>query len=223
MSIHVLIGEEDAAFGRYMAERLQREPGLQVVDVVCGQEVIGRCRQNRVDVVLLDLLPTCGSYVGIDVSIEVHSLNQGIRTIFMSNLNDEEIVLHAMTYGKAVNCIAKMYCGDIPEAVRSAYAGRSSIHHSTAGVLVRKLTETNKEALAAQITERQITILKLLEKGYDKKQIAEKLHYTEQSISNEVYKVSTALKSQLPYLAAVRAKKLLTKELVSIVKKMDII
>jgi response regulator of citrate/malate metabolism len=83
---------------------------IEVIGVVFGKtDVLRCCLSTQVDVLLLDMHPILDNYEGIDVSIEIHRMKKQIKTIILSSAGDEEIIFHAMTYGRAVNYITKEF------------------------------------------------------------------------------------------------------------------
>jgi DNA-binding NarL/FixJ family response regulator len=106
----------------------------------------------------------------------------------------DDIVLQAITFGRVLNYITKEHYRDIPQAIRQAHANESGIHHSTAHKLVNRLIDTHEQQLKSGITKLQLQILELLSQGFDQKQIAESLFYSEQSIKNEICKVAKLLR-----------------------------
>jgi DNA-binding NarL/FixJ family response regulator len=160
---------------------------------------------------------------GLDIALELQLMGFNLKIIVLSSFDLDEIVLQAITSGRVINYITKEHYRDIPQAIRQAHENKSGIHHSSAQKLVNRLIDSHEQQLKTGITKLQLRILQLLSQGYDQKQIANQLYYSEQSIRNEIFKVAKQLKGKFQFLERLRLKKHNTNEIVHLAKKFNII
>ncbi|BBH22424.1 DNA-binding response regulator [Paenibacillus baekrokdamisoli] len=224
MTIRVCICDDDPVFLDLLSDYIGKEADLEVVGVSGTKaDLMELLRTAAIDVLLLDMNLSGDYQGGLNVALESQWLGFDLKIIILSSFDLEEVVLQAMTFGRVVNYITKEYYSDIPEAIRQAHTKKSGIHHSSARKLVNQLINTQEQQLKSQITKLQVQVLRLLSEGYDRSQIADELFYTEQSINNEIFKVSKLLKGKFPYLEWLRLKKQNTSEIVDLAKKLNII
>ncbi|MCD9024080.1 response regulator [Cohnella silvisoli] len=224
MTIRVCICDDDPVFLDLLSDYLSKNADIEVVGISENKaELMELLRTVTLDVLLLDMNLSGDYQGGLNAALETQWLGLDLKIIILSSFDLEEVVLQAMTFGRVVNYVTKEYYRDIPEAIRQAHASKSSIHHSSARKLVNRLINTQEEQLKSQITKLQVQILQLLSEGDDRSQIADKLFYSEQSINNEIFKVSKLLKGKFPYLEWLRLKKQNTNEIVGLAKKLNII
>ncbi|MDB5056511.1 MAG: two-component response regulator [Bacilli bacterium] len=224
MSIRVCICEDDPVFRDLLLEYINKEEDLEVVGSSGSKiELIEILKIKEIDVLLLDMNLSGDYQGGLDAALETHLMGFQLKIIVLSSFDVDEIVLQALTAGRVINYITKEHYRDIPQAIRQAHENKSGIHHSSAHKLVNRLIDTHEEQLKAGITKLQVQILQLLSQGYDQKQIAEKLFYSEQSVKNEIFKVAKLLKGKFHYLERLRLKKQSTNEIVNLAKSFNII
>jgi DNA-binding NarL/FixJ family response regulator len=224
MSIRVCICEDDPVFRDLLTAYLNKEPDIEIIGASGSKlELMGILSEKEIDVLLLDMNLSGNYQGGLDTALETQLMGFHLKIIILSSFDADEIVLQAITSGRVINYITKEHYPDIPHAIRQAHENKSGIHHSTAYKLVNRLINTHEEQLKAGITKLQVQILQLLSQGYDQKQIAEKLFYSEQSVKNEIFKVTKLLKGKFQFLERLRLKKQNTDEIVHIAKKFNII
>ncbi|MBW5447499.1 response regulator [Cohnella sp. CFH 77786] len=222
--MRVFVCEDDPVFTRLLLSRLGKEPDLAVAGTAANKsELAEASRTSAFDVLLLDLNLADRKLEGFEISLELHRSHPSLKVIVLSSLEEEEIVSHMLGFGSAVNYITKQNLNDVPAAVRDAYYGRPSIHHSAARQVLNSLSAQQERELKKKITPKQIQILRLQEAGYSRKEISEMLFYSEYTINNELCKISSVLKGKFPYLEWLRLKKHNSKEILELAKQLHLI
>jgi two-component system, NarL family, response regulator DevR len=224
MSIRVCICEDDPVFRSLLIDYVIKESDMIVVGAASSKaDLIEFLQIKQIDVLLLDMNISGDYQGGLDIALELQLMGFNLKIIVLSSFDLDEIVLQAITSGRVINYITKEHYRDIPQAIRQAHENKSGIHHSSAHKLVNRLINTQEQQLKAGITKLQLQILQLLSQGYDQKQIADQLYYSEQSVKNEIFKVAKLLKGKFQFLERLRLKKHNTNEIVHLAKKFNII
>ncbi|AFH65916.1 response regulator transcription factor [Paenibacillus caseinilyticus] len=222
--IHTFICEDDPLFLELLSEYIGSQPDIEVTGTASRKpELIQAVGTVPMDVLLLDLNLSDENYDGIEAAIEIKAMRPDLQIIVLSSLDQEEVMTHAVAYGRVTNYITKEHYADVPSAIRSAAAGRSGLHHSSAGVLMNRLVQSHQFELKKKITPVQLQIMQMLDQGYSRREIAEKLYYNEQSVNNELCKASRTIKGKFPYLEWLRLKKHNTKHLVELAKQLGLL
>ncbi|WP_248925156.1 response regulator transcription factor [Paenibacillus hamazuiensis] len=223
-SIRVLICEDNEPFGGMLADFLQSHPDLEIVGVVGSKPMLmERLKRSVIDILILDMHLQENIQGGLDILMELREFAPHVQTIVLSSFDREDLITDAFTFGQAVNYITKRHYRDLPEAIREVHSGRSGLHHSSASRLLRHLTDSREKRIRERITDGQLQILRMLNQGMKRKEIAETLYYTEQSINNEICKVSALLKGSFPYLEWLRLKKHNLPEILRLAKQLNLI
>jgi DNA-binding NarL/FixJ family response regulator len=224
MSIRVCICEDDPIFRSLLIDFITKETDMTVVVAASSKpELIEFLQIKQIDVLLLDMNISGDYQGGLDIALELHLMGFKLKIIVLSSFDLDEIVLQAITSGRVINYITKEHYRDIPQAIRQAHENKSGIHHSSAHKLVNRLIDTHEQQLKAGITKLQLQILQLLSQGYDQKQIADQLYYSEHSVRNEIFKIAKLFKGKFQFLERLRLKKHNTNEIVHLAKKFNII
>jgi DNA-binding NarL/FixJ family response regulator len=91
--IRVLVVEDEALVGAYIADVLQ-ESGFEVIGIAStGREALSIARDTGADIALVDITLT-GPLDGIEVACFIRDL-YGIGTIFLSGASDPDVVARA--------------------------------------------------------------------------------------------------------------------------------
>lgn len=188
--IKVLLVEDELFWQENISKYLERETSnIKVVRVVgCKEgalEVVKK--ESEIDIVLMDLNLTRANLDGIEI-IEILS-NQGIKTIALTSIVDEEVIINSFESG-AINYINKSNIFDIITAIQEAVEGRVRIHSDAVPAIISKIKEDKKTQV---LTSSELEIYKLQKKGYCKKKIAETLFKSVETIKKQLQSIKRKL------------------------------
>lgn len=160
------------------------EPDMVVVaDVENGPEAIEAFRQHRPDVVVLDLrLPGMS---GIETIAKLREEFGNVRILVYSNFAKGEEVYQTLKAGAAGFVVKEMSVDRVLEAIRQIHQGERYV---PAEVAMRI-----GERLLAQLSPRELEVLRLVGKGHSNKEIAAKLKVVEGTIKIHVTNILSKL------------------------------
>jgi DNA-binding NarL/FixJ family response regulator len=224
ITIRVGICEDDPLFRDLMADFINEQGDMRVLGAAgTRNELFQLLQSSELDVLLLDINLSGSGHDGLEAALEIGLSGRSLKVIVLSSLDKEEVIMDAITFGRVNNFITKEHYRDVPDAIRQAYGNRSGLHHSSAGKLVGRLIQDQVKQLKSKVTPLQIQILELLSQGYDRKHISDRLFYSEQSVHNEISKITKLLKGRFPYLEWLRLKRHNSNEIIELAKKLNII
>ncbi len=174
-NIRVLLVEDDPFWQENISTYIVRNAkDIEVISIVDTKEEVMEImeRECQIDVVLMDINLTAANLDGIEI-IELLS-NKKIKVIALTSIAEEEVIIESFESG-AINYINKSSIFDIISAIYQAAEGRNQIHADSAGALLGKIREEKKLSL---LTKSEKEVYKLEKKGYPKKDIAERLYKT---------------------------------------------
>ncbi|XIH00354.1 DNA-binding response regulator (plasmid) [Priestia aryabhattai] len=147
---------------------------IEVIKIVDSKEKVLEIVENesQIDIVLMDINLTAANLDGIEI-IEILS-KQKIKAIALTSINEQDVIVESFESG-AVNYINKSSIYDIILAIREAVEGRNQIHSDAAGALLVKMREEKK---LRSLTSSEREVYNLEKKGYKKRDIAEHLYKT---------------------------------------------
>lgn len=206
--IQVFVCDDDPLFRELIVDYLSREPDLSISGSAANKhQLLKAVEEAPIDILLLDINLTGNNYDGLEIAYELRSKAPDLKIIVLSSLDEEVVVTHAIAYGRVSNYITKEHYRDIPDSIRGIAAGKGNLHHSSAGTLMRRVSSSYEEELKRKLTTLQKEILRFLQQGKSSSEIAELLYYNEQSVNNELCKITKLIKGRFPYLEWLRIKK----------------
>ncbi|MFP3845809.1 response regulator [Priestia filamentosa] len=181
--IKLMVVEDDPVWMKCVCEYVEKEEDITVVKQAYTKEQAIQINNEQVDIVLMDLSLTRdeADLSGIAVARELYS--KGIKKIIMlTSWEETDAILESFDIG-AINYVTKTSYRDIPQAVRDAYEGKVSLHSDVSPILVKEL---KKERKIKVLTPTERDVYELKEKGLSRKQIAEKLYKSVETVKKQL-------------------------------------
>ncbi|RAS71644.1 response regulator [Priestia endophytica] len=181
--IKLMVVEDDPVWMKCVCEYVEKEEDITVVKQAYTKEQAIQVNNEQVDIVLMDLSLTRdeADLSGIAVARELYS--KGIKKIIMlTSWEETDAILESFDIG-AINYVTKTSYRDIPKAVRDAYEGKVSLHSDVSPILVKEL---KKERKIKVLTPTERDVYELKEKGLSRKQIAEKLYKSVETVKKQL-------------------------------------
>jgi len=163
------------------------------IDVVAeandGQYAVDMCRQQDVDVVLMDMLMP--RMDGIEATALITQNCPKTRVIALTSFSDEESVQGALKAG-AIGYLMKDISGDeLADAIRKAHEGQSTLSPQAAHILIQ--ATTRPPAIGHDLTEREREVLALMIEGLSNREIGEELIISSSTVKNHVSNILSKL------------------------------
>ncbi len=158
-----------------------------------GREALDLVTSERPDVVLLDVrMPGMD---GVQAADAIHRAFPGVKIIMLTTFDDDAYVQEAIRSGAVGYLLKDISTEELISSIRAVHHGAVLVSSSVAQKLFQKHPEAapavptrdaETQAIVAELSRREIDILRLLARGYENKEIAEKLFAAEQTIKNSV-------------------------------------
>lgn len=157
---------------------LETAPDIKVVgEAMNGEDMIALVPKVRPDVVILDLRMPKGD--GLTTLQQLKKSHPDVKVIILSMFEDSEHIEQALGQGAAGYVVKSINPLDLPSTIRQVVEG--TVYHprgSGAGGAAEPVTAQNPGGL----TDRELSILKLVAEGLSNLDIASKLYVTEQTV-----------------------------------------
>jgi two-component system NarL family response regulator len=172
--IKLLLADDHPTFRMGLAALVENQPDMHVIaEAGDGRTAIDLFRQKKPDVVLMDLrMPGLG---GVEVTLALMAEFPAARVIVVTTYDLDEDIHRAIQAGAKSYLLKDMPREIIIETIRSVYRGT---HKLPPGVLSRLA----QRAKRADLTEREMEILRLILKGRSNKEISSNLYISEDTV-----------------------------------------
>ena len=181
---------DDHPMWRDAVERDLQAAGFDVVGVAAdGTQALARFPAARPQVVVLDLqIPGPN---GVEVTAEVLRQDPSARVLILSASGEQADVLEAVKAGATGYLVKSASREDLISAVRRVAQGDTVFTPGLAGLVLgefRRMADgpEPEDDGTPQLTERETEILKMVAKGMEYKQIAERLVISHRTVQNHV-------------------------------------
>jgi len=194
--IRVLLAEDQALVRGALAALLNREHDITIVaEVARGDEVAAAALDARPDVALLDIeMPGA---TGIEVAAELRKRLPSCKTLILTTFGRPGYLRRAMENGVVGFLVKDAPAAQLAAAIRRAMAGERVVDPMLASAA---LSEGENP-----LTDRERTVLQLVQQGASNAEIATALALTEGTVRNYLSTAMQKLNASTRLEAAVRA------------------
>jgi DNA-binding NarL/FixJ family response regulator len=208
--LRVLIVDDHDLF-RTGLRNLLEEQGIQVVgEAAAGNEAIRAVRELAPDVVVMDL--NMPGMSGVEATRHITGVAPLTRVLVLTISDQDSDVLDAILAGACGYLLKDSSITDLMTGIRAASVGESLISPHIAAKVLQRVRSTSTvpaiaETIRAELSDREIEVLKLIANGKDNAQIAGELHISPKTVKNHISNILMKLQIDNRIQAAVYAVK----------------
>jgi NarL family two-component system response regulator LiaR len=169
------------------------EAGTGAVAVKLAEDLIP-------DVVLMDLIMP--GIDGVEATRQIKDASPRTQIVVLTSYHEDEHIFPALKAGALSYILKDVKMEDLAEAVRKAARGEPSLHPRVAARIIQELHGTRQDegTPLADLTNREVEILKLIANGLSNSEIAAQLvisgHTVKGHVSNILSKLHLADRTQ---------------------------
>ena len=167
----VLVADDHLVVRLGLVTLINNQPDMQVVaEAANGPEAVEQARAHHPHVILLDLrMPGLS---GAEVISAIGAADPSARIIVLTIHRGDEAVYQALRAGAQGYLLKDVPAREIVEAIRSVRAGQRCIPPAVAAQVAERLRK-------AELSPREVEVLKLIANGLSNKEVASQLGVTE--------------------------------------------
>jgi DNA-binding NarL/FixJ family response regulator len=186
--IRVLICDDQDVVREGLRAILSTAPGIEVVGAARdGAEALDLVSQTQPDVVLMDLkMPGMN---GVQATHAIRARFPAVRVLVLTTYDADEWVFDAIRSGAAGYLLKDTPRRGLIEAIKGTAAGKTHVDPAVAGRLfaqVSRIAAPPRTAVAADLSPRELEVLRLLARGLNNADIAQRLYLSEGTVRNYV-------------------------------------
>jgi DNA-binding NarL/FixJ family response regulator len=186
--IRVLLVDDHVLMREGLIQLFSLETDLHIVgEASDGFEALEKISLERPDIVLLDIhLPIVD---GIAVVRQISHQFPEVSTLILTMYRQNQQIVDAMRNGAKGYLLKSASIHEVTQAIRTVHAGGIVVPPSLTGAIInelRRLPDQNEShgQTIAQLSEKEIEIIRYLAAGLSNKEIAEHLSYSEKTVKN---------------------------------------
>lgn len=193
--IHVLICDDQEVVREGLRVILSSAPGLEVVGIAQdGAEALDLIPQTSPDLVLMDLkMPGMN---GIQATRQIRDHYPQVRVLVLTTYDADEWVFDAIRSGAAGYLLKDTPGEALIAAVKGTVEGKTHVDPTVAGKLFAQISQSSvspNTSIAAELSDRERDVLRLLARGLSNADIAGQLYLSEGTVRNYVSAVLAKL------------------------------
>ncbi|MBI5775903.1 MAG: response regulator transcription factor [Nitrospirae bacterium] len=189
--IKVLIADDHRVVREGLSAILKTKDEIEVVgEAKDGQEAVEKARSLLPDVILMDVsMPRMG---GVEATRIIKREFPHIGIVALTMYEEQQYIFDLVRAGATGYLLKDTDSAQIVSAIRAIYRGESLIHPSVASKILAEFSllsqgKGKKRPWADHdLTEREITVLRLVADGKTNKEIANNLDLSEKTVKNHV-------------------------------------
>lgn len=182
--IRVLVAEDHSVVRAGLERLLATAPDIEVVGGAHdGVEAVALAAERRPDIVLMDL--SMPNMDGIEATRRILEANGDVQVVVLTSISDRVKIEAALDAGAIGYLLKDAEPEAVIEGVRSAARGESPLAPKAA----RTLITARAERPEAQLSERELEVLRCVAKGLPNKVIARRLGISEKTVKTHLTRI----------------------------------
>jgi two-component system NarL family response regulator len=184
-TIRILVADDHPVVRTGLITLISAQSDMKVVaEAANGKEAIELYRQHQPDVLLMDIRMPIMS--GVDATIAIRNEFPHSRIIVLTTYEADEDIVRTLRAG-AQGYLLKDTVGDeMLEAIRAVHAGQRRVAPAVGARLAERVT-------GAELTVRELEVLKLMSRGGTNKELATALSISEGTVKGHVNNILSKL------------------------------
>jgi len=207
-TVRVLLVDDHDLF-RTGLRNLLEERGVQVAgEAGAGADAVRLVRELAPDVVVMDLhMP---GMTGIEAIRQIHSFSPLTRVLVLTISDQDDDVLDAILAGACGYLLKDSSVDELIRGIVAASIGESLVSPAIAVKVLQQVRSTAvapeaADTIRAELSERELDVLKLIAAGNDNAMIAAQLHISPKTVKNHISNILMKLQIENRIQAAVYA------------------
>jgi NarL family two-component system response regulator LiaR len=182
-AIRVLLVDDHPVVRQGLRALLSTQDGIDVVgEADDGAAAVTAVERLTPDVVLMDVVMP--GMDGVEALRRIGERHPQTRVVMLTSYADERQAMEAVDAGASGFLLKDASPRDVAAAIRAAHRGEAVLHPSVAAKLLAE--RRRPPAAHADLTARELEVLRLITRGLQNKQIAAQLHLSEKTVKTHV-------------------------------------
>ena len=206
--LRVLLVDDHDLFRTGLRNLLEEQGVLVVGEADNGTDALKQVREVAPDVVVMDL--NMPGISGVEATRQITMIAPLTRVLVLTISDQDADVMDAILAGACGYLLKDASIQELVAGIRAAARGEALISPHIAAKVLQRIRATSaqpeiEEMIRAELSEREIEVLKLIANGKDNAVIAAELHISPKTVKNHISNILMKLQIQNRIQAAVYA------------------
>jgi DNA-binding NarL/FixJ family response regulator len=206
--LRVLLVDDHDLFRTGLRNLLEDEGVIVVGEAGTGNEALRMVEELAPDVVVMDL--NMPGISGVEATRQITSISPLTRVVVLTISDQDGDVMDAILAGACGYLLKDASIQDLIRGIGAAAIGESLISPTIAAKVLRRVRSSSSQpeierTIRAELSEREIEVLKLIANGKDNAMIAGELHISPKTVKNHISNILMKLQIDNRIQAAVFA------------------
>jgi NarL family two-component system response regulator LiaR len=173
---------------------LETQADISIVgEASSGEEGVRLCAEQAPDVVLMDLVMP--GMNGVEATRQIKQVSPRTQVIVLTSYHEDEHIMPAIRAGALSYLLKDIGPAELLAAIRKAAQGETTIHPHVAARMMQALhgLDSKTENPFADLSKREMEVLRLIADGLSNSAIAESLFISEKTVKSHVGNILSKL------------------------------
>ncbi|WP_010502934.1 response regulator [Paenibacillus elgii] len=192
--IAILIVDDHSIVRQGLCALFKIRPDCRVVgEADSGESAVRLAAELVPDVVLMDLVMP--GIDGVEATRQVKQVSPRSQVIVLTSYHEDEHIFPALRAGALSYVLKDIEPEQLVETVRRAVHGESMMHPRVAARVVQEIRDTRRtdDGPFAELSDRELEVLRLIAGGLTNAEIAERLIISEKTVKGHVSNILSKL------------------------------
>lgn len=192
--ITIAIADDHALVRQGIRTFLEAHSDLSIVgEAESGEAIVRIVTEFVPDIVLMDLV--MGGIGGVEATRQVKRVSPHTQVIVLTSFDDDEYIFPALRAGVLSYILKDVGINDLAETIRKAAKGESVLHPRVAARVMQEVQRERRDVpnLFAELSTRELEVLRLIADGLSNAAIAKKLVISEKTVKVHVSNILSKL------------------------------
>ncbi len=193
-AISVLIVDDHDLVRQGVRAFLETQPDLEIVGEASeGEEAVQMAQQYIPDVVLMDLVMP--GMNGVEATRQIKQISPRTQVVILTSFHEDENIFPALRVGALSYTLKDIRSSELAEIIRKAARGEPVLHPRVASRVIEEVRQSKQlvPPAFADLTERELEVLRLVAEGFSNTEIAAKLVLSEKTVKGHVSNILSKL------------------------------
>lgn len=181
----LILCDDDALIREGLKLIISSQPDFEIVGIGSnGKEAIKLCRENEIDIALLDIrMPEMDGIEAAEIMLKENLC----KPLLLTTFDEQELIYRALKVGVSGYILKNTPTDGIFNAIRTVYTGGTVFQEDILQYIRESAVKNSgSNAIFELLSERELDVVKLIAEGLSNQEIADKLFLSNGTVRNYI-------------------------------------